>query len=74
MPLLLCFPFTSTGSSTKTCYGFKAIDPIGPTYFFFFFSFSFLSGRYRTFTFPLICWLSVVKCNKDLAGCLYLQC
>lgn len=71
MPLLLCFPFTSTGSSTKAFYCFKAIDPIGPTCFFF--SFSLLSGRYRTFTFPLICWLAMVKCNKDLVGCLYLQ-
>lgn len=33
MPLLLCFPFTFTGSSTKTFYWFQVIDPTGPTYF-----------------------------------------
>lgn len=39
----------------------------------FFFFFFFFNGRCRTFTFPLVSWLLTVKCDKDLAGCLYLQ-
>lgn len=73
MPLLLYFPFTSTGSSTKTFYCFKVIDPTGPTFFSSsFFFFPFLNRRYCTYTSPLVSCL-MVKFSKDLADCLYLQ-